>query len=91
MIGIFVLFIEQKMKPPTSEEFLWFYTLKSCHGDFDFYYFSKLASNDIRDIIKIRDSLGTWKYTYFYTYEESVRGSFAKPSKFLVVIFPRGQ
>ena len=39
MIGLFVLFVEQKMDPPTLEEFSWFYTLKSCQGDFGFYYF----------------------------------------------------
>ena len=39
MIGLFVLFVEQKMDPPTLEEFSWFYTLKSCQGDFGFCYF----------------------------------------------------
>ena len=88
MIGFFVLFVEQKM-PPTPEEFSWFYTLKSCQADFGFYYFSKRASKDIRAIVRIKDSLGTWKDAYFYTYEDSVRGSFAEPSKFLVVVFFR--
>ena len=91
MIGLFILFTEQKMEPPTPEEFSGFYTLKSCQGDFGFYYFSKLASKDIRAIVKIRDNLGTWKDAYFYTYEESVRGSFVEPSKSLIVIFLRVQ
>ena len=88
MIGIFVLFAEQKMELPTPKEFSWFYTLKSCQSNFRFYYFSKRTSKDIQAVIRIKDSLGTWKDTYFYTYEENVRGSFAESSKFLVVIFP---
>ena len=84
MIGLFVLFAEQKMEPSTPEEFSWL----SCQGDFGFYYFSKRAWKDIRVVIRIKDSLGTWKDAYFYTYEDNVRGSFAEPSKFLVVIFP---
>ena len=86
MIGLFVLFAERKMEPPTPEEFSWFYTLKSCQGDFRFYYFSKRVSKDIRAIIKIANSLGTWKDAYFYMYEESVRGSFVEPSKSVIVI-----
>ena len=91
MIGLFVLFAELKMEPPIPEEFLWFYTLKSYHGNFGFYYFSKWASKDIRAVIRIKDNLNTWKDAYFYTYEENVRGSFAELSKFLVVIFPSAQ
>ena len=75
------------MDPPTPEEFSWFYTLKSYQADFGFYYFSKRGLKDIRAIVRIKDSLGTWKDAYFYTYKENVRGSFAEPSKFLVVIF----
>ena len=89
MIRLFVLFVERKMNPSTPEEFSWFYTLKSCQGDLGFYYFSKRASKDIRAIIRIKESLGTWKYAYFFTPEAIVRGSFAEPSKFLVVSFLR--
>ena len=89
MIGLFILFVEKKMDPPTPKEFSWFYTLKSCQGDLEFYYFSKRASKDIRAIIKVKESLGTWKDAYFYTPEASVRGSFVEPSKFLVVSFLR--
>ena len=89
MIGLFVLFVEWKMDPPNPEEFSWFYTLKSCQGDLEFYYFSKRALKGIQAIIKIRDSLCTWKDAYFYTLEASVRGSFAEPSKFLIVTFLR--
>ena len=41
MIGLFVLFVERKMAPPISEEFSWFYTLKSNKGDLGFFYFAK--------------------------------------------------
>ena len=75
------------MDPPTLEGFSWFYTLKSCQADFGFYYFYKRASKDIWAIFRIKDSLGTWKEAYFYTYEENIKGSFVEPSKFLVVIF----
>ena len=67
MIGLFVLFVERKMNLLTPEEFSWFYTLKSCQGDLGFYYFSKRMSKDIPDVIRIRDSNGTWKDAYFYT------------------------
>ena len=89
MIGLFILFFEQKMDPLTPEEFSWFYTLNSCQGDLGFYYFSKRVSKDIWAIIKIKESLGTWKDAYFFTPEANVRGSFTKPSKFLIVSFLR--
>ena len=89
MIGLFILFVERKMDPPTLEEFSWFCTLKSCQVDFGFYYFSKHALKDIWAIVTIKDSLGTWKDAYFYTSEDSIRGSFAEPSKFLLVVFFR--
>ena len=47
MVGLFVFFAEQKIGPPTPEEFSWFYTLKPCQGDFGFYYFSKRASKGL--------------------------------------------
>ena len=74
------------MDPPTFKEFSWFYTYKSCQGDFGFYYFSKQWLKDIRAVIKIRYSLGTLKDAYFYTLKDSVRGSFAEPSKFLLLL-----
>ena len=75
------------MDPPTPEEISWFYTLKSCQGDLGFYYFFKRASKDIWAVIRIKDSNGTWKDTYFYTLEANIKGTFTKPSKFLVVTF----
>ena len=85
MIGLFALFIEQKMDLPTPAKFFWFYILKSCKSDLGFYYFSKRASKEIQAIIKIKESLGTWKDAYYFTPEASVRGRFAEPSKFLIV------
>ena len=41
MIGLFDLFIEQGLGPPSVEEFAWFYLVKSNKGDDGFYYFSK--------------------------------------------------
>ena len=73
------------MDPSTPAEFSWFYTLKSCKSDLGFYYFFKRASKEIQAIIKIKESLGTWKDAYYFTPEASVRGRFAEPSKFLVV------
>ena len=90
-LGLFILFIERKMDAHTLEEFSWFYALKYYQGDFGFYYFSKRASKDIRVVVKIRDSLGTWKDAYFYMFEDSVKGSFAEPSKFPVVTFFRAR
>ena len=91
MIGLFILFVERKMDPSTPEEFSWFYTLKPSQGDLGFYYFPKHVSKDIRAVIRFRDSNGTWKNAYFYTLEASVRGSFAEPSKLLIVAFYRAR
>ena len=74
------------MELPTPKEFSWFYTLKPCQGNFGFYYFSKWVSKGLRAFIEIKDNPGKWKDAYFYTYDESVRGSFVEPSKFPVVI-----
>ena len=41
MIGLYILFVEQKMAPPTPEEFSWFYTLIANKGDHGFFYFAK--------------------------------------------------
>ena len=41
MIGLFGLFMEHKMGPPTAEEFAWFYLIKSDKNDEGFYYFTK--------------------------------------------------
>ena len=40
MIGLFGLFVERNMGPPTPKEFSWFYTLKANKGDQGFYYFA---------------------------------------------------
>ena len=33
MIGLFVLYVEHKMGPPTVDEFDWFYSVKSNKND----------------------------------------------------------
>ena len=63
MIGLYILFMEHKMSPPTPEEFYSFYTLKANKGDHGFYYFAKRAAKGfqaitIQAITKIRESLG---------------------------------
>ena len=58
MIRFLVLFIVQKIDPPTPHEFAWFYTLKSSKDDLGFYYFSKWASKEVQAVTKIKESLG---------------------------------
>ena len=87
MIGLFALFVKRKMDCPTLEKYSWFYTLKFYQSNLGFYYFSKRASKDIWVVIKIRESLGTWKDAYLYKPEASVRGRFAKPCKFPAIFF----
>ena len=58
MIGLYVLFMEHKMSPPTLEEFSWFYTLKANNGDQGFYYFLKRAAKGRQAVTKIKESLG---------------------------------
>ena len=58
MIGLFSLFVECNMGPPTLEEFSWFYTLKANKGDRGFYYFVKRAARGLQAVTKIRESLG---------------------------------
>ena len=41
MIGLFGLFAEHEIGPPTTEEFAWFYSVKSNKNDEGFYYFAK--------------------------------------------------
>ena len=83
MIELFDLFMEHKMGSPTPEEFAWFYTLKANKGDQGFYYFAKRAANGLQDVTKIRESLGNWKDSYFFTSEVLVRGRFSAPNKYL--------
>ena len=43
MIGLFILFTEKKMDPPSPKKFSWFYTLKLSKGDLGFYYFCQAS------------------------------------------------
>ena len=71
------------MASSTPEEFLWFYTLKANKSDLGFYYFAKWAVKGVQAITKIKESLGNWKDTFFFTLEVSARGRFGSPSKYL--------
>ena len=77
------------MDPPSSEEFSWFYTLKSNKGDLGFYYFAKQVTKDVQVVTKIKESLGNQKDAYLFTPEVrghfGIRGHFGEPSKYLMV------
>ena len=81
MIGLFGLFTEHRMGSPTEEEFAWFYSVKSNKNDEGFYYFTKRPAKRLQTIMKIKDNLGPWKESYFYTLEVQVRGSFGRECK----------
>ena len=89
MIGLFVLFFDWKMDPPTLQELVCHYTLKCSNDDLGFYYFSKWASKEVQAVTKIKESFGNWKDAYFFMPEANVRGYFAKPSKLLTVSYLR--
>ena len=81
MIGLFDMFVEHGMGPPTAEEFAWFYSIKSNKNDEGLYYFSKRPVKGLQAIVKIKDNLGPWKESYFYTPEVQVRGTFGRACK----------
>ena len=81
MIGLFGLFTKHEMGPPTTEEFAWFYSVKSNKNDKGFYYFAKRPAKGLQAIMKIKDNLGPWKESYFYTPEVQVRGTFGRAYK----------
>ena len=81
MIGLYGLFVEQGLGPPTVEEFTWFYSVKSNKGDDGFYYFSKRPAKGLHAVVQIRDNMGPWKESYFYAPEVQVRGTFNRVSK----------
>ena len=72
MIRLFDLFTEQGIGPPTAEEVTWFYSVKSNKNDEGFYYFAKRPAKGLQVVVKIRDNLGMWKESYFYTPEVQV-------------------
>ena len=69
MIRLFGLFKEHEIGLPTAEKFAWFYSVKSNKNDEGFYYFTKRPAKGLQAIVKIRDNLGSWKESYFYTLE----------------------
>ena len=66
---------------PTATEFAWFYSVKSNKNNEGFYYFAKRLSKGLQAITKIRDSLGPWKESYFFTLKVQVKGTFGRASK----------
>ena len=48
MIGLFSLFVEHGMSPLTTEEFAWFYSVKSNKNDEGFYYFAKRPTKGLQ-------------------------------------------
>ena len=58
MIGLYGLFVEQGLGPPTAKEFAWFYSVKSNKGDDRFYYFSKRLAKGLHAEVHIRDNMG---------------------------------
>ena len=81
MLGLFGLFEEHGMGLPTAEEFAWFYLVKSNKNDEGFYYFTQRPAKGLQAIVKIKDNLGPWKESYFYTSEVQVRGTFGRARK----------
>ena len=81
MIGLFGLFAEHGMGPPTADEFARFYSVNSNKNNEGFYYFAKRPAKGLQAIMKIRDNLGSWKESYFYTSEVQVRGTFGRVRK----------
>ena len=81
MIRLFGLFAEHGMGPSTVEEFAWFYSIRSNKNDKGFYYFTKRPVKRLQAIVKIKDNLGPWKESYFFTPEVQVKGTFGKAHK----------
>ena len=81
MIGLFGLFAEHGMGPPTAKEFARFHSVKSNKNDEGFCYFAKGPMKGLQAIVKIKDNLGPWKKSYFYTLEVQVRGTFGRARK----------
>ena len=69
------------MGPPTAAEFAWFYSVKANKNNKGFYYFAKRPTKRLHAITKIKESLGPWKESYFYTLEVQVRGTFDRVRK----------
>ena len=78
MIRFFSLFAEQGIGPPTAEKFAWFYSVKSNKNDEVFYYFAKRPTKGLQAIVRIRDNLGSWKESYFFTPEVLIKGTFGR-------------
>ena len=58
MIGLFGLFADYRMGPPTAMEFTWFYSIKGNKNDEGLYYFAERPLKGLQAITKIKESLG---------------------------------
>ena len=66
---------------PIAAEFAWFYSVKGKKNDESFYYFGKRPVKGLRAITKIKESLGPYKESYFFTPELQVKGTFGRARK----------
>ena len=64
-----------------ADEFVWFYSVKSNKNDEGFYYFFKRPAKGLQVVVKIKDNLGSWKESYFYTPKVQIRGTFGRVCK----------
>ena len=81
MIGLFGMFGEHGIGLSTAMKFAWLYSVKGNKNDEGFYYFAKRPSKGLQAITKIKESLGPWKESYFFTPEVQVRGTFGRARK----------
>ena len=81
MIRLFGLLAEHGIGSPTAAEFACFYFVNSNKNDEGFYYFAKRPSKGLQLITKIKESLGPWKESYFFTPEVQVKGTFGRARK----------
>ena len=65
MIGLYILFMERKMVPPTPEEFTWFYTLKANKAIRGFIISSNGLLRESRSLPRLRRVLATGRMPYF--------------------------
>ena len=55
--------------------------VKGNKNDESFYYFTKRPSKGLQAITKIKESLGPWKESYFFTLEVQIKGTLDRAHK----------
>ena len=78
MVALYVIIFKLGIGEPQPEDFAWFYQIKSC-GDFGFFYFSKWADKTLVAVEGIRDNMGPFKKSFFFT-PSHIAGNFRTPS-----------